>query len=122
MADLRLPALFRATHQTAGLPGYPAVDVFAKAGTVARASFFGRVVRVSGRPLSPSDRPGLSYGWSVYVHNRVNGWTRYATHFERLLLDVGAIIVPGRALGLVAVPPVGSPPGSAHIHLGLNRP
>ncbi len=121
MASLTLPRTFSPTHQTSGLPGYPAVDVFAPAGSVARAGFWGRVVRVSGRPLSPDDRPGGPYGHSVYVRNRVNGWTRYATHFSELHVAEGAVIFPGRALGLVAIPPVGSPRGSAHIHLGLSR-
>jgi hypothetical protein len=117
-----LPRVFVPTHQTSGLAGYPAIDVFSPAGTVARAGFWGRVVRISGRPLSPNDRPGGAYGHSLYVLNRSNGWTRYCTHFSELLVGVGAIIVPGRALGLIATPPVGSPRGSAHIHMGLHRP
>jgi hypothetical protein len=119
---LTLPRTFTPTHQTSGLAGYPAIDVFAPAGTVARAGFWGRVVRVSGRSLSGDERPGGAYGFSVYVRNAVNGWTRYCTHFSELHVGAGAIIVPGRDLGLIATPPLGSPRGSAHIHMGLNKP
>ncbi len=122
MPALRLPRTFTPTHQTAGLAGYPAVDVFAAPGTVAEAGFYGRVIRVSGRALSASDRPGGPYGYSLYVHNRVNGWTRYATHLSLLLVGVGAFVWPGRSLGVIALPPVGSPPGSGHVHLGLKIP
>jgi hypothetical protein len=117
-----LPSSFTPTHETSGLLGYPAIDCFAPAGDVARAGFYGRVVRVSGQRQSPSDRPGGAYGYSVYVLNRVNGVTRYCTHFSELLVGVGAVIYPGRALGHVAVPPAGSAAGSAHIHLGERRP
>jgi hypothetical protein len=117
-----LPRTFTPTHQTSGLAGYPAVDVFAPAGEVARAGFWGRVVRVSGKPLSPWDRPGGAYGWSVYVLNRANGWTRYCTHFSDLHVAAGAVVYPGRALGRIATPPAGSAAGSAHIHMGLNKP
>lgn len=122
MSRVRLPAEFVPTHQTAGLPGYPAVDVFAPAGSVVEAGFWGRVSKLSGHAPTGHETPGGPYGWSCYVHNRANGLTRYVTHMATRSVRLGAIVTPGTVLGTVAHAPAGSPHGSEHVHLGLHRP
>ncbi len=119
---ITLPATFEPTHPTSGLPGYPAIDVFGQPWEAVRAGFWGKVERLSGRPLTGLERPGGPYGLSMYVKNRVNGRTRYLTHFVSLELGVGARVWPGRVLGQIATAPAGSFPGSSHIHMGLNQP
>lgn len=122
MSRVRLPATFVPTHQTAGLPGFPAVDVFAPAGSPVEAGFWGRVSKVSGHEPTGHETPGGAYGLSVYVHNAVNGLTRYVTHMGTRRVSVGSIVRPGTVLGTVAHAPAGSPHGSEHVHLGLHRP
>ena len=113
---------FRATHQTSGLPGYPAIDVFAPIGALVLAGFYGIIERVSGHPPTYAGTPGGAYGWSLYVHNRANGYRRFVTHLGSLNVKVGDRVAPGTVLGTVARPPAGSVAGSSHVHLGLNRP
>ncbi len=69
---LTLPAEFRVTHQTAGLPGYPAVDVFAPAGTLTHmrciAVEVGQLVR-PGTVLGQVEHPPASMAASsAHVH------------------------------------------------------
>jgi len=117
-----LPARFKPTHPTSGLPGFPAVDVFQHAGRPVSTGFGGIVTRISGRPCHLGGRPGGSYGISVYVTDRRTREVRFVTHLEQLLAVVGDAIWPGRVLGTICLPPSGSPPGSAHAHLGHYRP
>ncbi len=117
-----LPVDFRPTHETSGLAGFPAVDLFAPAGTLVIANFRGRVYKLSGRALTGKERPGGAYGWSFYVRNAGNGRERYVTHMEHRYVMHGQIVEPGSVVGTVALPPRGSPVGSAHIHLGKRFP
>jgi hypothetical protein len=119
--SLTLPARFEPTHQTAGLPGYPAVDVFAPAGTLVRAGSYGRVVKLSGRDPTGDETPGGAYGRSVYWRNSVTGVTRYATHLECVCLEVGDAVRPYSPIGRVARAPRGSGVATEHVHLGVNR-
>ena len=93
---LQLPADFVATHETAGLPGYPAIDVFADGGTLALSPVTGTVVRTSGHPPTPTTVPGGPYGWSVYIG------PFYLTHFGGLLVKAGDRVRRGDPLGTVA--------------------
>lgn len=119
--SIRLPATFIPTHATAGLPGYPAIDVFGPPNAYVVSGFWGRVRRISGRPCAQGGTPGGSYGQSVYIFNRVNGWERYATHFNRLDVKVGDRIWPGKVLGTICDSAVSGKPNTSHIHLGLRR-
>ncbi len=115
---LTLPARFRATHETAGLAGYPAVDVFAPAGTLVVAGFSGTVTKLSGRARTGLEGKGRAYGLSVYVRNERSGRTRYATHMRCIAVEVGHVVKVGTVLGQVELPPRSMPASSAHVHLG----
>ena len=115
---LRLPSSFRPTHATAGLPGFPAVDVFAPAGTPVEAGSYGLVTKVSGRAISGDEAAGGAYGFSVYWFNRITGATRYATHMACRVLEVGDRVSPRSRIGTVGTPPRSMSPASAHVHLG----
>lgn len=119
---ITLPAEFTPTHETSGLPGYPAVDVFGQPGEGVRSGFWGRVRRTSGRPCADGGSPGGPYGLSIYIRNRVNGRERYATHFDSLALDVGAFVWPGRLIGTICDSRVSGKPHTSHIHLGMTSP
>lgn len=103
LPPLRLPRHFRATHQTAGLPGFPAVDCFAKAGAYVCAEVTGKVVKISGHAPTPSAPPGGAYGRSVYI--RTAEGTYFGTHFgslSRFNVKVGQTIKRGMLIGRVA--------------------
>lgn len=107
--NLQLPARFKPTHQTDGLPGFPAVDQFAKANTRVLAPATGRIVKLSGHPPTPHAQPGGPYGWSIYLavdkyHLAPSGGVYFLTHFGARAPGVyeGACIAQGEYLGTVA--------------------
>lgn len=120
--NLRLRATFRPTHPTAGLPGYWAIDEFAKPGTFVEAPVRGTVVKISGKDPHAGGRPGGAFGWSIYLKEPgVIGPTHYMTHFGKRFVKLGQQIALGEVIGTVADPSVtGDPRGasSAHIHHG----
>ncbi len=99
---LQLPAVFKPTHQTEGLPGFPAVDCFAAGGTPVCCEFAGTVVKLSGHPPTPTVKPGGPYGWSIYIRNPKG--TYYLTHFGSRAagLKVGSKVKKGEIIGRVA--------------------
>lgn len=110
---LTLPlVLSQPVHETAGLPGFPANDLFTKPGT---------------QVIVPADCtlvwPHL-IDWSA--KNRVGGWTcylRYATK-TAFVTHMGMVNVAGRyakgdAIGTVAAVPGGW--WAPHIHYGLHQ-
>jgi len=99
------------THQTDGLPGYPAVDIFAPAGTPFRAPENGRVVRWSGR----GGTSGNVFGYTVYFQGD-SGKMYFITHLEKGRAAVGAHVGKGGVLGRVS--PWKS--GSSHAHVGIH--
>ena len=109
------------THSTAGLPGFPAVDVFGRPGALVVADFFGKVTRISGRRCSLGGVPGGAYGRSVYVKNAVTGVVRYVTHLDALAVSVGDLIAPGTVLGTLCDSAVSGKPGTTHAHYGIGR-
>lgn len=113
-----LEAEFRPTHQTAGLPGYPAVDVFGRPGALVVARFFGKVRRLSGRACSLGGSAGGAYGRSVYIRNEVTGTDRYVTHLDCLAVSVGDLIGPGTIIGTVCDAAGTGRPGTSHAHYG----
>lgn len=119
---IRLPPRFKPTHQTAGLPGFPAIDVFGGVGDLVEAGHSGVVTRLSGRKISGTERPGSAYGFSVYTRTDASIVRRYITHLECVAVEVGDRVSPTSVLGRIAAPPAGSPAGSAHAHYGSTRP
>lgn len=119
--EVRCPADFEPTHETAGLDGFPAIDVFGKPGARVSVGFWGYVSRVSGHPPSEGGVPGGAYGYSVYVTNRVNGHVRYITHLGRRFVVSGDRVKPGSIIGTVCDSAVSGKPGTSHVHLGFKR-
>lgn len=119
---IRLPPSFRPTHQTAGLPGFPAVDLFGLPRELVRAEFWGVVSRISGRPPALGGSPGGAYGRSIYIRNAVTGTTRYATHLDELALELGDRVRPGTIVGTVCDSVVSGKPGTTHVHFASTRP
>jgi murein DD-endopeptidase MepM/ murein hydrolase activator NlpD len=117
---LQLPKRFRSTHPTGGLPGYPAVDVFAKPGTKVRAPADGRIVKLSGRDPRFGGSPGGSYGWSIYLKSNNPNGTYFLTHFGSRLVTLGKVVKEGDIIGTVADSAISGKPGTSHIHEGLN--
>lgn len=118
-ATVQLPETFTATHQTDGLPGYPAVDVFAKGGTVVLAPADGVIDKISGHPVTPKATPGGPYGLSCYLARDAGG-RYFATHFATLAVTVGQRVKKGQPIGTVAdysKATGGVTP--SHIHLGF---
>ena len=115
-----LPERFTPTHQTGGLPGYPAIDVFAHAGTIVGAPTSGTITRLSGHPVTPIATPGGPYGLSCYL-TRHDGGIYFLTHFSLLRVHVGQKVVRGTPLGAVAdyTRATGGVTPS-HIHEGLH--
>lgn len=122
MNSVQLPSHFTSTHQTGGLPGFPAIDVFADGGTVVLAPATGRIVKLSGKAPTPTTSPGGPYGWSVYLTAR-DGGTYFLTHFasRSAICKVGNCVGRGEPLGRVAdyaKATAGKTP--SHIHMGLH--
>lgn len=120
---LRLPRHFTPTHQTGGLPGFPAIDCFAKGGAYVCAEFDATVIKLSGHAPTPTTQPGGPYGWSIYL--RTSEGVYFATHFgsrSKWNVKVGQKVKKGMLLGRVAnysratdgVTP-------SHIHWGFHR-
>lgn len=118
---LQLPEKFTPTHQTDGLPGYPAIDVFAHGGTVALAPAAGTITSLSGHPVTPTAKPGGPYGLSCYL-TRSDGGIYFLTHFATLKVKVGQKVTRGTPLGTVAdyARATGGVTPS-HIHEGLHH-
>jgi hypothetical protein len=111
--------VFAPTHETAGLPGYPAIDVFGRPGQVVAAGFYGRVRRITGRACSAGGTPGGAYGRSLYIENAPAGLERYITHLDYLLVGVGDAVWPGRCLATLCDSGRSGKPGTTHAHMGL---
>lgn len=117
---IRLPASFKPTHNTAGLPGYPAVDVFGQPNEIVTVGFHGTVRRISGHPCSEGGKPGGAYGQSLYIVSP-NGDDRYITHLNRLLVKVGDKVQPGDEIATLCNSAVSGKPNTTHAHYGLKK-
>jgi hypothetical protein len=114
---IQLPRSFVPTHQTAGLAGFPAVDIMARPGTPIGAPEDGQITRISGNDpgLAPPQGQGGPWGLSIYFVG-ASGTTYYMTH----LLKVGreGSYRKGQVIGVIGDYP-GSP--ADHVHFGIHR-
>lgn len=110
----------KSTHQTAGLPGYPAVDYFAPAGSPCVSPVNGRVTRTSGHDpsIGPVNGPHGPFGWSYYIEGD-DGRTYFLTHLGGRIVKVGDRVRQGQKIGTVAnyAKWTGTP---NHIHQGVH--
>jgi murein DD-endopeptidase MepM/ murein hydrolase activator NlpD len=114
-----LPKEYVPTHQTAGLPGYPSVDVFGNPGAAVLAPEEGVVSRFSGRDPAQGGSPGGPYGWSIYLDAPSGRY--FLTHFGSRRVAVGQRVKQGDPLGTVCDSAVSGKPGTSHIHMGKAR-
>lgn len=114
---LQLPENFVPTHATAGLPGYPAIDNFAAAGTPVGAPAPGRVRRLSGKDPDAPSTPHFAYGWSIYLQTEHADY--YLTHFGTRTVKVGDWVNRGDIIGTVCdARKNGLSSSLSHIHEG----
>lgn len=108
-----------ATHPTAGLPGYPAYDYMAPAGSSAVAPVSGTVVKLSGHDPGggPPNGPHGPFGWSVYIKGD-DGHTYFLTHMGARSVHVGQRVRRGQRIGNVGN--YARWGGANHIHMGVN--
>ncbi len=111
---IRLPRFFKPTHETSGLPGYPAIDVFAAPGTLVFPPERGTLVR---RHLIQWDTTKRIGGWTVYLHGE-SGAIYFLTHFATMR-DRPRIQL-WHPLGRVAEVPEHA--WASHIHEGKHTP
>lgn len=107
-----------ATHQTAGLPGYPAVDYFAPSGSPCVAPVTGRVTKTSGHDPAggPVNGPHGPFGWSVYIRG-TDGRTYFLTHMGSRSVHEGDGVRQGQKIGTVGN--YARWGGTDHIHQGV---
>lgn len=105
-------------HPTSGLPGYPAHDWFAPAGSNVTSPATGTVVKTSGHDprLGPPDGPHGPFGWSVYI--RRGRKTYYLTHLGTRAVRVGQELHRGQVIGTVGA--YSNWGGVDHIHMGVH--
>lgn len=108
-----------ATHQTAGLAGYPAYDYMAKAGTRVVAPVGGKIIKVSGHDPAngPTNGPHGPFGLSVYIRGD-DGRTYYLTHMGSRDVKVGQRVRRGSPLGTVGN--YAKWGGADHVHMGVH--
>lgn len=100
MERVQLPSHFRHTHETAGLEGYPAIDIFAPAGSVILAPEPGLVRRWSGLAPTEHATPGGPYGRSMYLKTATGDY--YLTHLRWRKVPPGTRVGRGQILGSIA--------------------
>lgn len=108
-------------HNTGGLPGYPAYDFFAKAGTPVLAVESGKVRRFSGHEpsLGPIEGAGGPLGWSIYLAGS-SGADYFITHLGSRTVYEGQEVTAGMQLGTVA--DYASFGRDDHAHVGVRPP
>ncbi len=110
---IRLPKTYKPTHQTEGLPGFPAIDVFADPGVLVMPPESGTIVYKHYIPWNTAKRVG---GWTCYLQGD-SGATYFLTHFANCRRD-------GRVLRFMSIGRVGYVPDHAwqpHIHEGKHE-
>ena len=110
---IRLPKTFTPTHDTGGLPHFPAIDVFAEPGTLVMPPEGGLIVYKHFIPWNHVTRVG---GWTIYLQGR-SGNTYFLTHFANVRRN--GQVRRFQSLGRVAEVPHHWWP--SHIHEGKHR-
>lgn len=108
------------THETSGLPNYPAKDWFAPAFSPAVAPVAGVIRRFSGHDPAegPPGGPHGPLGWSIYLAGD-DGNDYFLTHMNSRNVSVGDRVVQGEQIGTVAnYDKYGTP---SHIHQGIHQ-
>jgi hypothetical protein len=107
-------------HETAGLPGYWAIDFICKAGLGIVAVEDATITRFSGHDPSDdqADKDGV-YGWSTW-YETPSGYLYFATHQGRRYptLRPGMKVQAGDLIGYVGDQRY----RSDHLHLGVTSP
>lgn len=114
-----LPSDVGGEHETSGLAGYPALDIFAKPGTEVVAPEAGTISRFSGHDpaLGAVEGAGGPLGWSIYLTG-ADGRKYYLTHLGTRLGRVGETVRAGQPLGTVAnYDKYGR---RSHLHIGMS--
>lgn len=114
------------THDTKGLPGFPAVDIMAPGGTTIVAPESGTIYAVSGHNLREGVSDGDIFGLSEYLQG-VSGKRYYFTHLERVADPAWhGDGYSSRMINVVAGQPIGSiahwpgNEGRSHLHFGVS--
>ncbi len=110
---IRLPMWFKATHQTSGLPNFPAIDVYAPEGTLVYPPEGGILVHKHFIEWDLKKRVG---GYTVYLQGR-SGNTYFLTHFSTVRRE--GRIYRWQSIGRVAGVPRNYWP--THIHEGKHK-
>lgn len=113
MVDLHLPAVFKPTHETGGLPGFPAIDVFGPAGAFVTAPENGQIVWPHFIAWNEAKRVG---GMTCYFQGD-SGNTYFLTHFAEL--RERGHYHKGGVIGIVAAVPRNW--WKPHIHEGKHK-
>lgn len=117
----KIPRRYVATHETAGLPGYPAIDVFGPHDHLVVLLDSGTVDRISGKSPCKGGQPGGAAGWSIYVAAD-DGSRWYLTHFGAIYVRVGSRVTPQLLLGSPLDSRDGPRGWTEHIHAGRRPP
>ena len=104
------------THETSGLPGYPAYDYMAPAGTPCVAPVDGKIDRLSGKDPSLGGPAGGALGYSIYMSG--GGKSYFLTHLDKVKVKVGQRVKQGEQIAEVADGP--SSWSSPHVHMGVH--
>jgi RHS repeat-associated protein len=106
-------------HPTLGLPGYPAIDFVASAGTRVLAVQEGKIDGWSGHDprLGPIQGIHGPFGWSIYLRAK-SGSRYYYTHLAMRTRSPGDRVRTGQMVGTVGN--YSRWGGLDHLHLGVN--
>lgn len=110
---IRLPRFFKPTHDTGGLPNFPAIDVFAKPDTLVMPPEGGIIVDKHFIPWDKTKRVG---GWTIYLYGN-SGDTYFLTHFGNARRN--GRVRRFQSIGRVAEVPHGW--WAPHIHEGKHK-
>jgi len=115
---LRLPETIDATHSTSGLPGFPAYDFMAKAGTPVYAPTDGIVDPNRGYGWLPTQNPAAGFGGARMYIRGSNGRVYYLAHMAKnLVAKPGQRVRQGQLIGYVWN--WTGDPGRSHVHMGV---
>lgn len=104
-----------ATHQTAGLAGYPAFDYMAPAGTPCVAPADGKIDRLSGSAPGGHCQSGGACGYSIYMSG--GGKSYFLTHIDKVSVKVGDQVKQGEQIAEIANGPRHW--STPHVHMGV---